>query len=69
MGDPVLDEIRRARTPIREDVLRRWARYAQDVLQPQLDRLAEFDQVAREYDQAAQRGRTRRGRTQPEVSA
>ena len=40
--DPILDEILRARLPIRPDVMRRWQTHIREVLAPQLQELDEL---------------------------
>jgi hypothetical protein len=39
---PIIDEILRARLPIRPDVHRRWSDVLRNEIQPQLDELAEL---------------------------
>jgi len=54
--DPVISEILRIKTgeSIRPDVLQRWSRYLREVIQPQLDELAE---LKADPPQVAKKGR------------
>lgn len=50
MGHPVLDEILRARLPIRPDVLDRWQRVIRHEVIPALDAASQSQQLKKKAD-------------------
>jgi hypothetical protein len=55
--DPVIDEMLRARHPIRPDVFKRWCAHLRDVVQPQLDELDSLKADPPAVDDKPKKGR------------